>query len=126
VQAGGEIDAGRGLPEPPFWLVNGEDAGHARSIHDKMPLRPSPGTAKACTCFTRKAGQALDLLEGMDTLHRGEPRRPVQADDLSARRTRNFGERAGNEAIEIFSGLPSLDPLAYNGGVLQLKVRYAA
>jgi len=43
---------------------------------------------------------------------------------VSANEFGNFGERAGNDAIEFFSGLPGLDPLAYNGGVLQLKVRY--
>src|SRR5258706_14881920 len=90
-----------------------------------MPLRPESGNGEGVHLLHSEGGrQTLDLLEGMDTLHRGEhaarcKQMPCQRDELG-----NFGERAGNDAIEFFTGEPSLDPLAYHGGVVQLKVRY--
>src|SRR5258706_6617579 len=90
-----------------------------------MPLRPESGNGESVPLPDAEIGrQALDLLVGMDTLHRREHAAlskpmPCERDEFG-----NFGERAGNDAIEFFSGLPGLDPLAYNGGVLQLKVRY--
>src|SRR5207249_2442097 len=51
-----EIDAGRGLSDPALLVGDGEDAGHACSIKTRCRSASSPGTAKACTCRTRKSG----------------------------------------------------------------------
>jgi len=90
-----------------------------------MTLRPEPGNGEGVHLPHAEAGgQALDLLEGIDALHGRE--HTVRREQMSCQRDEfgDFGQRAGNDAIEFFSGLPSLGPLAYHGGVLQLELRY--
>src|SRR5258708_470300 len=54
--AGREIDGGRGLSDAALLVGDGEDAGHAPWIKTRCRPASSPGTAKACTCRTRKSG----------------------------------------------------------------------
>src|SRR5712691_6006814 len=90
-----------------------------------MPLRLEPWNGEGVHLPQAEVGrQALDLLEGIDTLHCREhaarrEQMPCQRDELG-----NFGKRAGNDAIEFLTGAPCLDPLAYHSRVPQLKVGY--
>src|SRR6059036_2141805 len=90
-----------------------------------MPLGVEPGNGQGVYLPQAEVRrQALDFLEGIDTLHRRE--HAARREQMSGQRDElgNFGKRAGNDVIEFLNGVPSLDPLAYHRGVLQLEVRY--
>src|SRR2546427_11288304 len=89
-----------------------------------MPLSFEPWNGEGVHLPHAEVGrQTLDLLEGIDTLHRRE--HAARGEQMSRQRDElcNFGKRAGNDAIEFLTGVPSLGPLPYHSGVLQREVR---
>jgi len=121
-QAGGEIDAGRGLPDPPFWLVMAR-MGSCALDHDKMPLRPVGNGEGVAPASLGGGRQALDLLEGMN-LHRGE--RAARCKQMTCQREElgNFGERA--EMMQSkFSAACQVSTRSHTTVASSTEVRYA-
>src|SRR2546429_3143726 len=90
-----------------------------------VPVCLEPWNGEGVHLLHAEAGrQALDLLEGIATLHRREHAARREQMRCQGYELRNFGKRARNDEIEFFSGVPCLQALAHHGCVLQLKIRY--
>src|SRR5690242_460084 len=90
-----------------------------------MSLRAESGNAQRMHLpHAKSTGQMLDLIEGMDALHRRYDAAPGEQVFGERDELGDFGERARNDAIEFFCWVPGLDPLAHHRDVFQRELGY--